>query len=108
MSDLALTLARHPRFCVGVTDPLGRGLLWVPSEDGALVPDLTDAATAGVLLAMLMEADPTASVTIDLRDDPQVMVCASPPDGRCARIGGDRSLLGVYLAQALLAVWGPA
>lgn len=99
--DLARELAAHPRWewraGMRIVSRFDGALLWRRAEgDLAIhpdwgtepVPDLDDPATAGVLLAMLDEAGGE---------------CVPPiqewRDGDC---------LGVALARALLAAWGPA
>lgn len=66
---------------------------------GEEVPDLADPATAGVLLAELLDLDPSLHIH---RDGDGYLVHVAP--GVCEYVG---ATLGEAVARALLAVWGP-
>jgi hypothetical protein len=115
MSDLARQLAAHPRFrwAPGMLDTRGNRVVGVTADGGpwwllaaeytsggervASVPDLTDPATAGVLLSWLppgvfvRQSDPLG--------DPDVWSV-----GTTTSTGWGRSL-GEAAAKAVLAVW---
>lgn len=124
-ADLALAreLAAHPRWAwragmrasgMGYGSRTLSGTHWIrtterlaapgmPHLDHA-VPDLTDDATAGVLLGMLTEAAGWNSES-PYRAGGAWSIFVDGSDGREGYRG---STLAVAAARALLAVWGPA
>jgi hypothetical protein len=112
MSDLARRLAQHPRFrdsvCSGMRLLTDRGdgtIRWgrvpepfaTPADGRLWFPDLTDAATAGVLLSMLTAAIPLRTVVVCREQNGTWWVESHIGD-----------TLGEAAAHALLALWGPA
>jgi hypothetical protein len=129
--DLARQLVAHPRFrwaegMAATTSDGTRWRLWRGDHDmlrgqgepsgyiagwelsapvfGAAL-DLLDPATAGVLQVDLLRADPTAALRCDAREtDAPFAVTVTDPTGTRRGFGGN--VLGVVVAQGLLAVWG--
>ena len=67
------------------------------------IPDLSDPATAGVLVAMLLAADPTATIRIDPRESGALVRIVVSAGGRRVAVAGPD--LGHAVAAALLATW---
>lgn len=110
-AEVARALAAHPRWVwapamlpVGCYRVGGDG--FEPGVDGPpdAVPDLTDAATAGVLLGMLAEALPPGSEVYAGRDAGSLLWAA----GNGYRLHETCATLGGAAGRALLAVWGPS
>lgn len=75
--------------------------MWVVRMHRNALPDLTDPATVGVLLARLVDADPSAGWSLGCGPDVGWRCTSSERD-----ISGDTA--GEAVAQALLAVLGEA
>ncbi len=102
MNDLAVELARHPRFSwrEGMRDAGGVRVVELELLDPSTAPDLTDAATAGVLLALL---DETGRLTDVVRQDEEWIVAVNLPEDGVQ--GWAAESLGEAAAYALLGLW---
>jgi hypothetical protein len=100
--DPAAELAAHPRFVwrEGMRDRRGVRVVDLELLDGMTEPDLSDAATAGVLLQIL---DETGRFTDVVRQDGEFVVAVDLPEDGVTGWAADT--LGEAAAQALLGLW---
>lgn len=108
--DLARVLVTHPRF--GWAAPMAAedgDRVWPGRDehpdrgwrrDGTILPDLTDPATAGCLLEMLVTGDPTSGWGVSCGPDVGWRATSSQHD-----ICGETC--GEAIVRALLTVWEP-
>lgn len=102
MSDPAEELVRHPRFNwrEGMRDRAGVRVFDLDLFDATAAPDLGDAATAGILLAML---DETGRLTDVVKQGAEWIVAVDLPEDGIQGWAGDT--MGEAAAYALIGLW---
>ena len=102
MTELAITLSKHPNFRwrEGMRDTRGLRVVELDLWDAAAPPDLADPATGGCLLAAL---DETGRLTDVVREGGEWIVAVDlPQDGL---YGWAADTLAEAAAYALLGLW---
>lgn len=102
MEDLGKRLRTHPRWAwrEGMRDRRGVRIVDLELWDGTDPPDLTDDATAGVMLGVLAEMGMLSDV---VRQDGSWIVAVDLPDEGLQGWMGDT--LGEAAGYAMLAAW---